>query len=58
VAFLFSAALSKQSPAVSSDTGQFFYGSNGAGWGNKMAKVLKKITSKSNYSEKSCIFAF
>lgn len=36
---LFSAALSKQPLAVSSDTGQVFYGSNGAGWGNKMAKV-------------------
>ena len=45
---LFSAALSKRPLAVSSDTGQVFYGSNGvngangAGWGNKMAKVFKK----------------
>ena len=36
---LFSAALSKRPLAVSSDTGQFFYGSNGPGCGNKMAKV-------------------
>jgi hypothetical protein len=50
--------------AIETATGSFFrygtvfYGSNGAGCGNKMAKVLKKITSKGNYSEKSCIFAF
>ena len=40
--YLLSAALSKRPLAVSSDTGQVFYGSNGvngAGWGNKMAKV-------------------
>ena len=42
---LFSAALSKRSLAFSLDTGQVFYGSNGvngsngAGWGNEMAKV-------------------
>ena len=38
---LFSAALSKQPLAVSSDTGQVFYGSNGvngAGWGKQNGK--------------------
>lgn len=61
---LFSAALSKQPLAVSSDTGLVFYGSNGvngsngAGWWKQNGKSLKKITSKGNYSEKSCIFAF
>ena len=37
---------------------RFFYGSNGTGWGKQNGKSLKKITSKGNYSEKSCIFAF
>ena len=40
---LFSAALSKQPLAVSSDTGQVFYGSNGAGWGKQNGKSLKKL---------------
>ena len=45
---LFSAALSKRPLAVSSDTGQVFYGSNGvngsngAGWGKQNGKSLKK----------------
>lgn len=49
---LFSAALSKRPLAVSSDTGQVFYGSNGvngsngAGLGKQNGKSLKKLPQK------------
>lgn len=57
--FLFSAALSKRPPAVSSHTEQWMglMGLMGLDGETKWQK-FKKITSKGNYSEKSCIFAF